>query len=161
MVYDDFVYDSELSANLGESVTSVLDKIKNYLGNFEYFYDEFGVFHFREVKNYLNTTQATTLVNDMKKNGIPPLYKGKIMTPFDDKVNKYGDPNIRQEMTDGFLKMLYSISETTIADLGIEQGEYDKGVDSFKKISGELRHQDHSYGVKEPLRNDDDAPSFY
>lgn len=117
----------------------------------------------RDRRKYHNNALASfySLVNDMKKNGIPPLYKGKIMTPFDDKVNKYGDPNIRQEMTDGFLKMLYSISETTIADLGIEQGEYDKGVDSFKKISGELRHQDHSYGVKEPLRNDDDAPSFY
>lgn len=87
-VYDDFVYDSELSANLGESVTSVLDKIKNYLGNFEYFYDEFGVFHFREVKNYLNTTQATTLVNDMKKHDyLVETTTGKSVYTFSDKDN--------------------------------------------------------------------------
>lgn len=87
-VYDDFIYDSELSANLGESVTSVLDKIKNYLGNFEYFYDEFGVFHFREVKNYLNTTQATTLVNDMKKHDyLVETTTGKSVYTFSDKDN--------------------------------------------------------------------------
>ena len=87
-VYDDFVYDSELSANLGESVTSVLDKIKSYLGNFEYFYDEFGVFHFREVKNYLNTTQATTLVNDMKKHDyLVETTTGKSVYTFNDKDN--------------------------------------------------------------------------
>ena len=87
-VYDDFVYDSELSANLGESVTSVLDKIKGYLGNFEYFYDEFGVFHFREVKNYLNTTQATTLVNDMKKHDyLVETTTGKSVYTFSDKDN--------------------------------------------------------------------------
>ena len=87
-IYDDFVYDSELSANLGESVTSVLDKIKNYLGNFEYFYDEFGVFHFREIKNYLNTTQATTLVNDMKKHDyLVETTTGKSVYTFSDKDN--------------------------------------------------------------------------
>lgn len=87
-VYDDFVYDSELSANLGESVTSVLDKVKSYLGNFEYFYDEFGVFHFREVKNYLNTTQATTLVNDMKKHDyLVETTTGKSVYTFSDKDN--------------------------------------------------------------------------
>lgn len=67
-VYDDFYYTDELTANLGETVTSVLDKLKQYLGNYEYFYDEFGVFHFREIKNYLNTTQGTVLLNDMDKN---------------------------------------------------------------------------------------------
>lgn len=87
-IYDDFVYDSELSANLGESVTSVLDKIKSYLGNFEYFYDEFGVFHFREIKNYLNTTQATTLVNDMKKHDyLVETTTGKSVYTFSDKDN--------------------------------------------------------------------------
>lgn len=87
-IYDDFVYDSELSANLGESITSVLDKIKSYLGNFEYFYDEFGVFHFREIKNYLNTTQATTLVNDMKKHDyLVETTTGKSVYAFNDKDN--------------------------------------------------------------------------
>lgn len=67
-IFDDFYYTDELIANAGETVTSVLDKLVQYLGNYEYFYDEFGVFHFREIKNYLNTTQAEVVVNDMDKN---------------------------------------------------------------------------------------------
>lgn len=67
-VYDDFVYDTELTMNAGDTVVSALDKIKSYLGNYEYFYDVFGIFHFREIKNYLNTTQGKVLVTDMTEN---------------------------------------------------------------------------------------------
>jgi hypothetical protein len=35
----DLVYPADLIANIGESITSVLDKIKNFLGEFEYFYN--------------------------------------------------------------------------------------------------------------------------
>lgn len=87
-IYDDFVYDTELSCNLGETVTSVLDKIKQYLGNYEYFYDEFGVFHFREIKNYLNTTQAKVLLDDMqKKDYLVDVTTGKTVYTFNDKDN--------------------------------------------------------------------------
>ena len=55
--YVDFIYPGELSCNAGESVCSVLDKIKNTLGDYEYFYDVFGIFHFQEIKNYVNTSQ--------------------------------------------------------------------------------------------------------
>ena len=64
-VYDTFVYPDELVMNAGSTVVDVLDKIKSLLGNYEYFYDEYGVFHFREIKNYMNTTQAKIAVNDM------------------------------------------------------------------------------------------------
>lgn len=67
-IYDDFVYDQDLEMNAGETITAALDKIKSYLGNYEYFYDVFGVFHFREIKNYLNTTQAKYITDDMKAN---------------------------------------------------------------------------------------------
>ena len=60
-IYVDFYYPGELSANSGDSVCSILDKIKNTLGNFEYFYDLEGNFIFQEIKNYLNTSQATSL----------------------------------------------------------------------------------------------------
>lgn len=87
-VYSDFVYDTELSMNIGESVTSALDKIKQYLGNFEYFYDVFGVFHFREIKNYLNTTQSSFLLGDMEKNDyLVDVTDGKSIYTFSDKNN--------------------------------------------------------------------------
>jgi hypothetical protein len=42
----DLVYAGDLISNIGETLTSVLDKIKNMLGNFEYFYDLGGRFVF-------------------------------------------------------------------------------------------------------------------
>ena len=57
-IYTDFVYpggkDNPLSCNAGETVTSVLDKIIQVLGNYEYFYDVQGNFIFREKQNFLN-----------------------------------------------------------------------------------------------------------
>ena len=86
--YADFVYDTELTANLGESVVTVLDKIKQYIGNYEYFYDEFGMFHFREIKNYLNTTQSKILLDDMDaKDYLAETTTGKTVYSFSDKTN--------------------------------------------------------------------------
>lgn len=67
-VYTDFIWpEDDLVANIGESITSILDKISSVLGNFEYFYDVYGIFHFQEKKNYLNTTQATTFLRQLKE----------------------------------------------------------------------------------------------
>ena len=59
-VYTDFVYPGQLISNIGDNVCTVLDKIKNTLGNFEYFYDIEGNFVFQEVKNYLNNSYDPT-----------------------------------------------------------------------------------------------------
>ena len=48
-------YPGELVVNAGETIVSALDKIKNQLNNFEYFYDLDGNFVFQQKKNYLNT----------------------------------------------------------------------------------------------------------
>jgi len=42
----DLVYPDELVASVGESVTSILDKIIQVLGDFEYFYNLKGQFVF-------------------------------------------------------------------------------------------------------------------
>lgn len=54
----------QLIGNAGESVCTILDKIKNVLGNYEYFYDVNGNFVFQEIKNYLNTSQFTTVLDN-------------------------------------------------------------------------------------------------
>ena len=59
-VLTDFTYPGELTMDAGAAVTDVLDKIISILGNYEYFYDVDGYFHFREIKNYLNMTQSWT-----------------------------------------------------------------------------------------------------
>lgn len=59
-IYTSFVYplSNPLSCNAGETVTSVLDKIINIIGNYEYFYDVEGNFIFREKQNYLNMSNT-------------------------------------------------------------------------------------------------------
>lgn len=62
----DLTYSGDLISSIGESFTSILDKIVNMLGNFEYFYDLDGRFIFQEKKNYINTTwnPIVTVDND-------------------------------------------------------------------------------------------------
>lgn len=87
-IYRDFTYTGDLTANLGENVCTILDKLKQYLGNYEYFYDEFGIFHFREIKNYLNTTQVKILLDDMDKHSyMVDTTTGKSVYTFSDKIN--------------------------------------------------------------------------
>ena len=50
----ELVFAGDLIANIGESLTSVLDKIKNMLGEFEYFYDVQGRFVFQQKPSVYN-----------------------------------------------------------------------------------------------------------
>ena len=59
----DLVYPTELLANAGETVMSVLDKIKNMLGNYEYFYDLEGRFIFQQKKTYVNSSWSPSVQN--------------------------------------------------------------------------------------------------
>ena len=58
----DLTYPGDLIANIGESITSVLDKIRNMLVEFEYFYDLNGQFVFQKKRSFINTlwTPVTT-----------------------------------------------------------------------------------------------------
>ena len=49
------VYPDELILKPGETVVTLLDKIKNFLGDFEYFYNIDGQFIFQKKATYLNT----------------------------------------------------------------------------------------------------------
>lgn len=60
----DLTYPDDLIANVGDSLTSVLDKIKNMLSDFEYFYDVDGRFVFQRKKTYINTSWNTIKESD-------------------------------------------------------------------------------------------------
>lgn len=55
----DLVYAGDLISNVGETVTSMLDKIVDMLGEFEYFYDIDGRFIFRRRRTYISTAFNT------------------------------------------------------------------------------------------------------
>lgn len=128
-IFDDFVYSEELVAAPGDSVTSVLDKLIQYLGNYEYFYDEFGVFHFREIKDYMNTTQASIVEMAQQKQGyLVDITTGKSVFNFSDDQNlinitanpQYG--NVKNDyVVQGLRKMTTSdISYPVIYHLAID-----------------------------------------
>ena len=84
-IYTDFVYPGELIGDAGNTVCNILDKIKNTLGNYEYFYDLDGNFVFQEIKNYLNTSKSTVDLNNMEQNDyLIDITRGKSVYEFDD-----------------------------------------------------------------------------
>ena len=71
----DLVYAGELVANVGESVTSVLDKITQMLGQFEYFYDLDGRFIFQKKPSTIYTSW-----NNIKETDADEKYAENIAT---------------------------------------------------------------------------------
>lgn len=88
-IYTDFVYTDDLIGNAGDSVCTILDKIKSYLGNYEYFYDINGNFIFQEIKNYLNTSKATVDIQNLSNSDyLTDFSNGKSVYTFDEsKLN--------------------------------------------------------------------------
>ena len=60
----ELTYPGDLIANAGETVTSILDKIKNMFSTFEYFYDIDGKFIFQKKKTYINTSWNNVKVSE-------------------------------------------------------------------------------------------------
>lgn len=79
-----FCYPGTLECNAGETVAAMLDKIKNTLGNYEWFYDVFGRFHFQEKKNYLNTSFAATIENLKDSSYLSTMNLSKTVYVFDE-----------------------------------------------------------------------------
>lgn len=61
-IYTDFTFPGDLICDGGDTITAVLDKIIEVLGNFEYFYNINGDFVFQEIKNYLNNSQTEDIL---------------------------------------------------------------------------------------------------
>lgn len=86
-IFTDFTYPGDLIANPGDTICTILDKIKSTLGNYEYFYDVDGNFHFQEIKNYLNITQATTDLNNIhNEQYLVDISKGQNVYNFKDST---------------------------------------------------------------------------
>ena len=84
-IYTDFTYPGELIGDAGSNVVTILDKIKNTLGNYEYFYDVYGNFIWQEIKNYLNTTHATVELEKLSNESyVADMAKGKKVFDFKD-----------------------------------------------------------------------------
>ena len=91
----DLVYPKDLIANIGETITSVLDKIKNMLTEFEYFYNVDGQFIFQKKKSSASTLwspsgdiyQNMAVSNIESSNVAYSFYNGEFTTAFNNNPN--------------------------------------------------------------------------
>ena len=105
----DLVFAGDLVANAGETLTSILDKIKNMLGEFEYFYDVDGRFIFQQKRTYVelpwNPLQQDGMGEEMISNNNEIAYvfdDGVKITQFNnnpDLLNLKNDFVVRGERT--------------------------------------------------------------
>lgn len=65
----ELTYAGKLIAAAGEAVTSILDKIRDMLGEYEYFYDIRGKFVFQKKKTYLKTIWNNSDIIEIYENG--------------------------------------------------------------------------------------------
>ena len=105
-ILKDFTYPGELIGNAGDSVVTILDNIRNVLGNYEYFYDVYGNFRFQEIKNYLNTTFVTTTINNMTiDNYLVDYSNGESVYTFEDGeiIQSYSNSPQYQQIKNDFM----------------------------------------------------------
>lgn len=99
------VYNGDLIASVGDSVTSILDKIVNMLGDFEYFYNLKGQFIFQKKPAYINSIWNNTIKNPDNLYITPALLAENTSYVFDNSVlitSFQNDPklsNIKNDFT--------------------------------------------------------------
>ena len=105
-ILTDFTYPGQLLGNAGDSVVTILDQIKNVLGNYQYFYDRQGNFHFQEIKNYLNNSFTTSIIKDISSQDYSVNYsRDKNVYSFDDAslILSYTNTPQYQQIKNDFL----------------------------------------------------------
>lgn len=85
-------YPGELIQNSGSTVTAVLDEIVNTLGNYEYYYDVDGIFHFGQIKNYLQTGNTPLNFDSIDDSALQSLYFPRYSD--DMYINEFADKNL-------------------------------------------------------------------
>lgn len=79
-------YPGELVANVGEPLTSILDKIKNMFSDFEYFYDIDGRFIFQKKKTYINTSFNNLKIDENKIYAEDAKYTSSVAYTFENGI---------------------------------------------------------------------------
>ena len=76
-------YPDELIAGVGETVTSILDKIIKTFGEFEYFYNLDGQFVFQAKETYVNTSWNSMITNENEYYVAPAMVSSKVKYNFE------------------------------------------------------------------------------
>lgn len=79
-------YPDELIAGVGETVTSIFDKIIDTFGDFEYFYNLDGQFVFQAKQTYVNTSWNNIVYNESEYYVDPSQVASKVVYVFDSNI---------------------------------------------------------------------------
>lgn len=79
----DLTYAGELVANVGETIVSILDKIKNMLGSFEYFYDLDGRFVFQRKRTYEVNSWNSIIKDEDNSYSLPAVASSSLAYSFE------------------------------------------------------------------------------
>ena len=155
----DLIYAGDLIAKVGESVTSVLDKIKNMLAEFEYFYNLEGQFVFQKKQSFKETmwlsnpdeyNAALHEGSAITSSRAYEFYGGELITAFNNNpnlLNLKNDYSIwgERESISGAkmpIHMRYAIDKKPIRYKQIYVPLNDEQVDAYnKKYNTELPYQ--------------------
>lgn len=106
-ILTDFTYPGELIGNAGDTVVTILDQIKDVLGNYEYFYDINGNFRFQEIKNYLNTSKASKIIEKefSSQEYLVDFYNNKSIYTFENGeiIQSYSNSPQYQQIKNDFI----------------------------------------------------------
>ena len=96
----ELTYPGDLIASPGETVTSILDKIKNFLGGYEYFYDLDGRFVFQKKQDsYWTPFQNNTSENAYSESYSPYSYTFSGTESFTSFNNTPNISNVKNDFT--------------------------------------------------------------
>lgn len=148
----ELIYAGDLISSIGESLTSILDKIKNMLGEFEYFYDIDGRFIFRKKKNYINTSFNNIINTTDDKYVENSAYNHQVVYNFEggNLITAYQNaPNLNNLRND------YSIWGTRKSVSGIEiPVHYRFAIDKKPKSYTSIEVTDYDINKYTPLHKE-------
>lgn len=155
----DLVYPGELVAAAGDTVTSVLDKIVNMLGEFEYFYDLKGQFIFQPKQSFINVLWTPVISNKEEEEYVENLAmtsshsymfsEGELITSFNNNPNltnlknDYSIWGTRTSIqgTEVPIHLRYAIDDKPIFYKNKEGKAYVTDMSIFEELKAEAKKQ--------------------
>ena len=153
----ELTYPGDLIGAVGESITSILDKIKGMLGEFEYFYDLDGRFVFQKKQSFVNTLWSPVKNNQEDEVYVESLAlassrayaftEGELITAFNnnpDIANMRNDYAIWGERT-GIsgakipVHLRYAIDKKPMYYKSFDDKIYTTDEETFKRILAEAK----------------------
>lgn len=110
----------------------------------------------RREKHNLALSSLKGLVEFAKKNNLEPIYTGNILSEKEIEEHKPSSYDVRQEMTDAFLKILKDLSDYSIRNFDVRENNKE-----LKYIHNRLYEIEGDYSVKQELIKDDGDILFY